>query len=87
MHDPGRYRICVAGRLGPEWLDRLRGSELVVRGGGWQTTVTELTGTLDDQAALQGLLDSLYARGCVLMSVELMGNEAGSNTTRREGGP
>ena len=40
---------------------------------GWpDRTVTDLTGTVADQAALQGLLDRLYGRGFVLLGVELL---------------
>ena len=73
IQEPGVYRIRVAGRLGPGWADRLGGMEIRVREQGSHGPVTELCGTVADQAALQGLLDQLYARGCVLLGVDLLG--------------
>jgi hypothetical protein len=72
IHEPAVYRIRVAGRLDPKWADRVGGMEIVVRDGGVHRTVTELTGTVADQAALQGLLDLLYAHGCVLLGMDLL---------------
>jgi hypothetical protein len=72
LHESAVYRIRVAGRLGHTWANRVEGMEIVVRDGGMHRTVTELTGTVADQAALQGLLDLLYARGCVLLGMDLL---------------
>ena len=72
LHEPVVYRIQVAGRLGHKWADRVEGMQIVFRGAGVHRTVTELTGTVADQAALQGLLDLLYARGCVLLGMDLL---------------
>lgn len=72
IHEPAVYRVRVAGRLGHDWGDRVGAMRSVIREGGPHSTVTELTGPVADQAALQGLLDLLYARGCVLLSVDLL---------------
>jgi hypothetical protein len=72
IQEPGVYRIRVAGRLGPGWADRVGGMEIRVREEGARGPVTELSGTVVDQAALQGLLDQLYARGYALLGVELL---------------
>ena len=72
LHEAAVYRIRVAGRLGPKWVNRVEGMQIVFRGAGVHRTVTELTGTVADQAALQGLLDLLYARGCVLLGMDLL---------------
>jgi hypothetical protein len=72
IHEPGVYRIQVAGRLGHEWADRVGGLKIHVREEGARGPITELSGTVADQAALQGLLDLLYARGCVLLGVDLL---------------
>ena len=66
IHEAAVYRIRVAGLFGHKWADRVEGMQVVVQDWGGHRTVTELTGTVADQAALQGLLDLLYARGCVL---------------------
>jgi hypothetical protein len=70
------YRIRVAGLFGLKWADRLEGMQVVVRDWGGRRTVAELTGTVADQAALQGLLDLLYARGCVLLHVDMLSSDS-----------
>ena len=77
IFDPGSYRIRVAGRLGPEWADRFGGLEILVDEAGARGPATELVGRVADQAALQGLLDQLYARGHVLLSVECLEGDPG----------
>lgn len=68
--EPGTYRIRVAGRLGPGWIDRVGDMQIAVHEGETGGTVTDLIGIVADQAALQGLLDQVYARGHVLLSVQ-----------------
>ncbi|HSB69019.1 MAG TPA: hypothetical protein VLT62_06780 [Candidatus Methylomirabilis sp.] len=64
------YRIRVAGRLGPEWAERLGGLTLASRTAQDWGTITELCGHLPDQAALMGVLAQLYGTGAPLLSVE-----------------
>jgi hypothetical protein len=67
--EPARYAIRVKGTLGPDWSDRLWGLQITVvtaRG----EAVTELVGSLPDQATLIGVLTSLYDLGMPLLSVE-----------------
>jgi hypothetical protein len=73
VSEPGMYRIRVAGRLGPGWADRVGDMRIVVHQDETRGTVTDLTGTVADQAALQGLLEHLYARGHVLLFVQRIG--------------
>ncbi len=57
---PGTYHICVQGAIDPSWSDRLEGMKIhlsVVEG---DARVTTLEGELSDQAALAGVLNSLY---------------------------
>ncbi len=68
--EPGNYRIRVIGRLGPRWADRVGDMQITVHEDQTGGTVTDLVGTVADQAALQGLLDHLYARGHALLSVQ-----------------
>ena len=77
VFDPGSYRIRVSGRLGPEWADRFGGLEILVDEAGARGPVTEILARVADQAALQGLLDQLYARGHVLLSVECLEGDTG----------
>ena len=96
IFDPGSYRIRVAGRLGPEWADRFGGLEILVDEAGARGPATDLLARVADQAALQGLLDQLYARGHVLLSVECLegdpegavpgGHHVTSQETKRQRG-
>ena len=96
IFDPGSYRIRVAGRLGPEWADRFGGLEILVDEAGARGPVTEILARVADQAVLQGLLDQLYARGHVLLSVECLegdpegavpgGHHVTSQETKRQRG-
>ena len=72
VHEPGLYRIRISGRVDPSLADRIGG--MVIVGGHTESgeCFTELTGEVADQAALQGRIDQLYARGHVLLEVELL---------------
>jgi hypothetical protein len=69
---PGVYRIRVAGRIDARWADRLGGlrvSDAVDSG----EPCAELTGYLADQAALYGVLNTLYDYHFPLLYVEYLG--------------
>jgi hypothetical protein len=69
LHEPALCVIRVRGALSSDWSDRLGGLRImVVRAG--HHTVTELVGRLTDQAALHGVLSTLYELGLPLLSVE-----------------
>lgn len=57
---PATYQISVQGRIDPSWSDRLEGLtahlSTVVSG----ACITTLEGVLSDQAALAGVLNTLY---------------------------
>jgi hypothetical protein len=69
---PATYQIKVPGEIGESWSDWAGGMTITVEcegdSEGNSYPVTTLTGTLD-QAALQGLLRSLYSLGLPLISV------------------
>jgi hypothetical protein len=69
---PGIYRIRVAGRLDVRWAERLGGLDVnaLVEG---DVPVAELTGYLPDQAALYGVLNTLYDYRYPLLNVEYLG--------------
>jgi hypothetical protein len=67
---PALYRICVAGELGAAWSDRLGGMEISVTVHETSPPVTTLEGVLKDQAALTGVLNSLYELHMPVLSVE-----------------
>lgn len=59
---PGIYTIHIAGRLDKSWLDRLGGLTIdsIEEDDESNQPVTELKGCLPDQAALLGVLTTLY---------------------------
>jgi len=56
MDEPSNYRIKVRGLLPDSWLDRVGNLEIVTI----TPQETILEGRLPDQAALNGVLDTLY---------------------------
>jgi hypothetical protein len=64
------YRITVEGVLDALWLQCLGGLEATEQRQPGQSVVTRLEGCLVDQAALQGVLDTLIMLGMRLMLVE-----------------
>jgi hypothetical protein len=67
LDDALRCRIRVAGTIEPRLSERLGGLRLGPARGG---AITELCGSLPDQAALLGVLNGLYQFGLPLLSVD-----------------
>ena len=67
---PANYQISVEGKIDPSWSDRLDGMKitLVIRDEG--PPVTTLEGELSDQAALAGVLNSIYELHLLVLSVK-----------------
>ena len=73
FHTPATYRIRVKGHLEDSWSDRLGGMTIEVTEqaeGAWEIT---LVGRLADQAAVLGVLNTLYGLHLPLLLVELVG--------------
>ena len=70
------YRILVQGALDPGWSDRLGGMRITTDRRAGHAPVTTLVGRLRDQAALLGVLNSLYDLHLPLMVVERVSGEA-----------
>jgi hypothetical protein len=66
------YRIGVQGFLDKSWSDRMNGVDIRVRNRPDGASVTMLTGRFIDQAALAGVLNTLYDMGFPLLKVELL---------------
>jgi hypothetical protein len=67
---PATYQIIVHGRIDPSWSDRLEGMTIcqaMVEAG---SPLTTLDGELSDQAALAGVLNSIYELHLPLLSVK-----------------
>jgi hypothetical protein len=69
LDQPCSYQIQVKGRLSSHWLDFFQDFSPQVEPQPEDTDLITLTGCFNDQAALQGILQSLYNLGCVLISV------------------
>jgi hypothetical protein len=74
---PATYQINVQGKVDPKWSDRMAGME--IRNSSEQTNpaVTTLDGELSDQAALLGVLNSLYELHLPIISVVLLPKQHG----------
>jgi hypothetical protein len=70
MEYPAMYRIRVRGQLDSSWSERLGGMTLTTTGGRDTDETTMLEGQLRDQAALTGILNTLYDMQLPLVSVE-----------------
>jgi hypothetical protein len=66
------YRIGVQGFLDRSWSDRMNGVDIRARNRSDGAPVTVLTGRFVDQAALAGVLNTLYDLGFPLLKVELI---------------
>jgi hypothetical protein len=66
---PGTYTIRIQGQLDATWAGQLGGMRITVHGTG-RRAVTVLIGRLADQAALLGVLNTLYELGLPLLSVD-----------------
>lgn len=66
------YEIYIQGYLDERWSDRLGGLVIQVTSQPDQPRVTRLSGELQDQAALVGVLNTLYDLGLLLLSVECL---------------
>ena len=70
LDSPATYRINVRGYMPPAWSDRLGGLTIMTTDREDGELVTTLSGKLQDQAALNGVLNALYNRRLPLLSVE-----------------
>ena len=75
VHQPAHYRIRVQGALDESYCDLSGGMKIRVEYELAKHPVTTLTGQLLDQAALMGLLNSLYDRRLPLLLVEYVPEE------------
>lgn len=64
------YRICVEGVLDPSWSESLGGLSISIDQKGDEPRISILTGLLNDQVALQGVLNTLFLLNLPLLGVE-----------------
>ncbi len=70
LETPAMYRIRVQGPVDSAWSDILGGMHISKDSITEKETVTALVGFLTDQAALSGVLKTLYDLRIPLLSVE-----------------
>lgn len=73
MDDPGPYRIVVQGHLSAASADWLEGLSFVADYDEFHHPITILSGELIDQAALIGVIRSLYNLHAPVLLVEYVG--------------
>ena len=66
---PATYRIVTQGTVSEDWHRRLGGMEVTTSSPESDEAQTMLQGRLRDQAALHGLLDTLYALHLPILEV------------------
>ena len=76
MGGPANYRIQVRGRLDADWSERLDGMNITHCGTTDGEFVTVLVGRLADQAALSGVLNTLYELHLPVLSVDCLDGTA-----------
>jgi hypothetical protein len=67
---PATYQINVLGRIDLTWSDRLEGMAIRLASKEGDAPVTTLEGELSDQAALVGVLTTLYEMHLPVLLVE-----------------
>jgi hypothetical protein len=67
MGSPAIYKIRVRGDLAQSWSEKLGGLQIKSI---TETGITDITGSLSDQAALSGVLNTLYDLQLPVVSVE-----------------
>jgi len=67
---PATYQICVQGRIDPTMSDLLGGMTISPDTVEADHTVTSLCGELSDQAALAGVMNTLYEMHLTIISVK-----------------
>ena len=75
MHGPANYRIRVRGRLDADWSERLGGMNITHLKTPDGDSVTVLDGRFADQAALFGVLNTLYELHLPVLSVDCLDSE------------
>jgi hypothetical protein len=75
------YQIRLDGHLGPQWADWFGGLTITLEAGG----ITLLSGPVNDQAALHGLLKKVRDLGLPLVSVQRVAPGASGGESAHEG--
>jgi hypothetical protein len=77
LETPATYRIRVQGSIDSSWSDLLGEMSVTQEKPGKKPPVTVLVGHLFDQAALSGVLNTIYDLHLPLLSLENLDEPAG----------
>jgi hypothetical protein len=69
---PATYQIKVQGRIDSNWSDRMAGMQIRITPEQTNPPITILEGEVSDQAALLGVLNSLYELHLPIVSVAVV---------------
>ena len=72
IDSPATYQISVQGWIDPTWSDRLEGMTICLVTADADTPITTLVGEVSDQAALAGVLNTLYELHLLVLSVKCL---------------
>jgi len=72
MYETAVYRIRFQGAFDESWLQHMDADWTIQFNEGHPVATTTITGAITDQAALIGLLSSLYNVGLPLLEVECL---------------
>ena len=67
---PATYEIQVQGRLDESWSNWFNGMTISSGDTSGDSSITTLTGVVADQAALRGILESIWNLNLTLLSVQ-----------------
>jgi len=72
MKEPAIYRIRVRGHLDAKWSERLEGMNITEVRHSEKDDETILVGRLADQAALAGVMNTLYEQHLPVLSLDCL---------------
>jgi len=72
MKEPAIYRIRVRGHIDAKWSERLEGMNITQGRHSEKDDETILVGRLADQAALAGVMNTLYEQHLPVLSVDCL---------------
>ncbi len=70
--NPATYRVLVSGHVAANWSDRMEGMSIRWLKHADEPVITVLEGELIDQAALAGVLKTLYELHLAVLTVECL---------------
>jgi len=72
---PAIYKIKVEGVLKENWIEKFQGLEISTERSLSGKSISILTGKINDQSALSGLLTTLYDYNMTILSVDMLKSE------------